>query len=108
MRLVFRSLSGIVVPLTRLEPPVDVDQLALRQELAADLREAIPRHAGVIFGPLPVGAAELVRRDREGCQARSLPNSSAAAFKGPGNADSSSAPVPSGEMAVSPTARSNV
>ena len=40
--------------------------LAAIQELAADLGQAVPGHAGVIFGPLPVRSAVLVRRDREG------------------------------------------
>ena len=37
-------VPGIVVPLAGLQPPVDVDQLALRQELAADLGQPVPGH----------------------------------------------------------------
>ena len=55
-----------------------VHELALREELAADVREPIPGHARVILRPLTRAAAELVRRDREGCQRRSLPNEAAA------------------------------
>jgi hypothetical protein len=36
------SLAGVVIPLTGLEPALDVDELALRQELAADLGEPVP------------------------------------------------------------------
>ena len=60
------SLAGIVVPLSRLEAALDVDQLALRQELAADLGQPVPGHAGVVLGPLAVATAVLVRGDREG------------------------------------------
>jgi hypothetical protein len=35
-------IAGIVVPLPRLEAALDVDELALRQELAADLGQPIP------------------------------------------------------------------
>jgi hypothetical protein len=35
-------LAGIVVPLARLEPTLDVDELAFRQELPADLGQAVP------------------------------------------------------------------
>ena len=60
------ALPCVVVLLTRLEASVHVDQLALRQELAADLRQPVPGHARVVLGPLPVRTAVLVRRDREG------------------------------------------
>jgi len=36
------ALSGVIVPLARLETALDVDQLALRQELAGDLGQAVP------------------------------------------------------------------
>ena len=68
------ALSGIIIPLTSLQASVDVDQLALRQELAADLRQPVPGHAGVVLGPLTVAATVLVGRDQEGRQRRSLPN----------------------------------
>jgi hypothetical protein len=72
-------LSGVVVPPARLQPALDVDELALRQELAADLGQPIPRHAGVVFRPLGVAAAAVLdRRDREGLQWRSLLNEGAA------------------------------
>src|SRR5918999_621016 len=58
-------LPGVVVPLARLEAALDVDQLALRQELAGDFGQTIPRDARVILGPLVVAAAILVRGDRE-------------------------------------------
>ena len=36
------SHAGVVVPLTGLQAAFGVDQLALRQELAADLGQAVP------------------------------------------------------------------
>jgi hypothetical protein len=45
-------LPGVVVPLAGLETPFEIDQLPLRQKLAADLRQAVPCHAGMVFGPL--------------------------------------------------------
>jgi hypothetical protein len=52
------SLSCVVVPLARLEAALDVDELALREELARDLGQAVPRDARVVFGPLVVAAAD--------------------------------------------------
>jgi hypothetical protein len=57
------SLAGIIVPLPRLEAALDVDELALRQELTADLGQPIPGHAGVVLGPLAVATPVLIRGD---------------------------------------------
>jgi hypothetical protein len=48
----------------RLQPPLDVDQLTLGEELAADLGQPIPRHQVVVLGALrcPI-ATKLVRGD---------------------------------------------
>ena len=77
-------LAGVVVPLARLKASLDVDQLALRQELAGDLGQAIPGHARVVLGPLVVAAAVLVRCDREGRDV--LVRWAATAAPGPGSA----------------------
>jgi hypothetical protein len=65
--------ATVVVPLPGLETPFDVDQLALREELPADLRQPVPRDQVVILGPLrrPV-ATELVGSDHEIRQGGSL------------------------------------
>jgi hypothetical protein len=67
-------LAGIVIPLARLEAPLDIDELALRQELATDLGQAVPGDARVVLGALAASAAKLVGRDREGRQRRSFAN----------------------------------
>jgi hypothetical protein len=58
--------ARVVVPLAGLQPTLDVDQLSLRQELAADLGQPVPGDQVVVLGPLrrPV-AAELVGGDHE-------------------------------------------
>ena len=68
------GVAGVVLPLARLEAALDVDELTLGQELARDLGQPVPGHARVVFRPLAVAAAVLVRRDREGRQVPSLPN----------------------------------
>lgn len=69
------TYAGILVPLAGLEPALGIDQLALRQELAADLGEPIPRHEIVVLGPLRGAvAAKLVRGDREVLQCIRLHN----------------------------------
>src|SRR5688572_5044056 len=66
------SLAGVVVPLACLEAALDVDELALRQELPRDLGQPVPGHARVVLRSLAVAAAVLVRRDREGRHRRRL------------------------------------
>ena len=62
------ALAGVVVPLARLEAALHVDELPLRQELTADLRQAVPRDARVVLRALRAPATpELVGGDRELC-----------------------------------------
>ncbi len=59
------ALSGVIVPLPRLQSALDIHQLSLRQELTADFGQAIPRDTGMVFGPLAISTAVLVGRDRK-------------------------------------------
>jgi hypothetical protein len=53
------TLPGVVVPLARLQPALDVNELALGEELAADLGQPVP---GYLFS-----CAELSGRARDAC-----------------------------------------
>src|SRR4051794_814478 len=55
---------SVVLPLARLDPALDGDQLALAQVLGADLREAVPCDNGVVLRLL-LAAAVVVGRHAE-------------------------------------------
>src|SRR5450759_5529863 len=54
------ALAPVVFPLAGLQPAFDGHLLALAKVLAADLREAVPDHDVVVFGPLLAVAAVFV------------------------------------------------